>query len=196
MVGGVGGLLGISLGSSEAAGYVTRQGGLTSWLDELAFAPIDYAPDAPADEWSGDRGCGVQYLSQQAIGRLLAPAGIEADERLPLPERLLLLQDLMAAGDERAARVYDTVGTYLGYALLDYREFYDFDNVLVLGRVVSGAGGDSILAGARRVLGPDDAFDPAMPGRSLVPITFLTVSERDKRHGQAAAAASLPALEP
>ncbi|MGD0122973.1 MAG: ROK family protein [Candidatus Limnocylindrales bacterium] len=196
MVGGVGGLLGISLGSSEAAGYVTRQGGLTSWLDELAFAPIDYAPDAPADEWSGDRGCGVQYLSQQAIGRLLAPAGIEADERLPLPERLLLLQDLMAAGDERAARVYDTVGTYLGYALLDYREFYDFDNVLVLGRVVSGAGGDSILAGARRVLGSDDAFDPAMPGRSLVPITFLTVSERDKRHGQAAAAASLPALEP
>lgn len=195
MVGGVDGLLGIAMGSSEAAGYVTHAGRLTSWLNELAFAPIDYAPNAPADEWSGDRGCGVQYLSQQAVGRLLAAAGIDVDVRLPLPERLLILQDLMAAGDERAARVYHTLGTYLGYALLDYRDFYDFDTVLVLGRVVSGAGGDLILAGARRVLASDDAIDEAMPERSLVPISFLTVSERDKRHGQAAAAASLPALD-
>ncbi len=195
MFGGVGGLLGIAMGSSEAAGYVTRAGGLTSWLNELAFAPIDYAPAAPVDDWSGDRGCGVQYLSQQAVGRLLGPAGIKVEAGLALPERLRTLQDLMAAGDERAARVYDTVGTYLGYALLDYRDFYDFDNVLVLGRVVSGIGGDLILAGAQRVLASDDAMDPTLPGRSLVPITFLTVSERDKRHGQAAAAASLPALQ-
>jgi predicted NBD/HSP70 family sugar kinase len=129
------------------------------------------------------------------VGRLLGPAGIKVEAGLALPERLRTLQDLMAAGDERAARVYDTVGTYLGYALLDYRDFYDFDNVLVLGRVVSGIGGDLILAGAQRVLASDDAMDPTLPGRSLVPITFLTVSERDKRHGQAAAAASLPALQ-
>jgi predicted NBD/HSP70 family sugar kinase len=195
IVGGVGGLLGIAMGSSEAAGYVTRAGGLTSWLDELAFAPIDYAPDAPVDEWSGDRGCGVQYLSQQAVARLLAPAGIEIDPSLALPERLVVLQDRMAAGDERAARVYDTVGTYLGYALLDYRDFYDFDDVLVLGRVVSGAGGDLILAAAQRVLASDDGTHPAVAGGTAVPIRFHTVSERDKRHGQAAAAASLPALE-
>src|SRR5450759_1577822 len=78
-VGDVGGLLGIAMGSSQAAGYVTCKGRLTSWLNELAFAPIDYAPGAPVDEWSGDRGCGVQYMSQQAVGRLVAPAGIEAD---------------------------------------------------------------------------------------------------------------------
>lgn len=195
MVGAVGGLLGIAMGSSEAAGYVTREGGLTSWLNELAFAPIDYAPDAPLDEWSGDRGCGVQYLSQQAVGRLLAPAGIEVDPRWALPERLLLLQKLMAEGDERAARVYETVGTYLGYALLDYRDWYDFDDVLVLGRVVSGPGGDAILAGAKAVLASDDAVDPEAGGGRPAAIKFHTVSERDKRHGQAAAAASLPALD-
>ena len=138
------------MGSSEAAGYVTPAGALTSRLDELAFTPIDYAPDAPVDEWSGDRGCGVQYLSQQAAGRLLAPAGIEADPGTSLPERLVLLQQLMAAGDPRAARVYETIGTYLGYALLEYRELYEFDHLLLLGRVMTGAGGDTITGRARR----------------------------------------------
>ena len=113
------------------------------------------------DEWSGDRGCGAQYLSQQAVGRLLAPAGIEADPASSLPERLVRLQELMAAGDERAARVYETIGTYLGYALLGYRDVYDFDDALVLGRVVTGIGGDIVLARAQEVLASDDAVDPA-----------------------------------
>jgi predicted NBD/HSP70 family sugar kinase len=182
-----GGLLGIAMGSSEAAGYVTPARTLTPWIDELAFVPIDLRPDAPVDEWSGDRGCGVQYLSQQAVGRLLPTAGIEADPATPLPERLVLLQDLMAAGDERAGRVYATIGTYLGYALLEYREWYDFGHVLVLGRVMTGAGGNVILAGARAVL---EAEEP----EASAAVAFHEVSERDKRHGQAVAAASLPAI--
>jgi predicted NBD/HSP70 family sugar kinase len=184
---GVGALLGVALGSSEAAGYVRPDGGLTSWLNELAFAPIDYRVDAPVDEWSGDRGCGVQYLSQQAVGRLLPAAGIEADPAISLPERLVLLQELMARGDGRAARVYETIGTYLGYALLDYRGYYDFRHVLLLGRVTTGPGGDVINARARTVLeaeAPDTSAE----------ITFHAASERDKRHGQAVAAASLPNL--
>lgn len=196
MAGEVGGLLGIAMGSSLAAGYVTREGRLTSWLNELAFAPLDYAAAAPVDEWSGDHGCGAQYLSQQAVGRLLAPAGIEADPALSLPEQLVQLQELMAAGDERAARVYETIGTYLGYALLGYRDLYDFDNALVLGRVVTGIGGNIVLARAQEVLASDDAADPAAAVSRQTTITFHTVSERDKRHGQAVAAASLPALEP
>src|SRR4029078_2384317 len=72
-------VLGIAMGSSQAAGYVTPDGNITSWLNELAFAPIDYTPHAPVDEWSGDAGCGAQYFSQQAVGRLLAVAGIEAE---------------------------------------------------------------------------------------------------------------------
>jgi predicted NBD/HSP70 family sugar kinase len=185
-VAGVGGLLGVAMGSSEAAGFVDRQGGLTPWLNELAFTPIDLQPDAPVDEWSGDRGCGVQYLSQQAAGRLLPAAGIEADPSTSLPERLVLLQKLMAAGDDRARQVYETIGTYLGYALLDYREWYDFEHLLLLGRVTTGPGGDVIEARARQVLASE------APGSA---IRFHKVSERDKRHGQAVAAASLPDLE-
>jgi predicted NBD/HSP70 family sugar kinase len=189
MLAGVGGLLGIAMGSSEAAGYVRADGRLTTWLNELAFAPLDLARDAPIDEWSGDRGCGVQYLSQQAVGRLLPKAGIEVDVALPLPELLVQLQRLMAAGDDRAVRVYETVGTYLGYALLEYRDLYAFEHVLLLGRVTSGAGGQLIEERAAEVLRVEDP--PAAEA-----IAFHRVSERDKRHGQAVAAASLPALAP
>jgi predicted NBD/HSP70 family sugar kinase len=188
MLAGVGGLLGIALGSSEAAGYVTPDGRLTTRLDELAFAPLDESPGAPGDEWSGERGCGVQYLSQQAVGRLLGPAGIAVDQGSSLPERLVHVQELMAAGDERALRVYETLGTYLGYALLAYREWYDFEHVLLLGRVMTGRGGEVIRDCAREVLRVEE---PA----AAEAISFHEVSERDKRHGQAVAAASLPAVE-
>ena len=187
MLFGVGGLLGIAMGSSQAAGYVTREGRLTGWLNELAFVPIDAAPDAPTDEWSGDRGCGAQYLSQQAVGRLLPLAGIPVDPGASLPEGLAGLQDLMAAGDERAARVYETIGAYVGHAVLEYREWYDVEHVLLLGRVMTGTGGEVIRDCARDVLRVED---PA----AAVAISFHEVSERDKRHGQAVAAASLPAI--
>jgi predicted NBD/HSP70 family sugar kinase len=187
MMAGAGGLLGIAMGSSQAAGYVDRAGRLTSRIDELAFAPVDDSPDAPVDEWSGDRGCGVQYFSQQATSRLMAAAGIDVDASSPLPERLLCLQELMAAADPRADRVYRTVGTYLGYALLTYREHYDLDHLLLLGRVMTGAGGDAIIETARAVL---EAEDPA----AAEGIVFHLADERQKRHGQAVAAASLPAL--
>jgi predicted NBD/HSP70 family sugar kinase len=187
MMAGAGAFLGIALGSSQAAGYVTRERTLTTWLDELAFVPIDDAPDAPLDEWSGDRGCGVQYFSQQAVGRLLGPAGIEVDPEATLPERLVHLQALMTAGDPRAPRVYETIGTYLGYALLDYRELYDIEHLLLLGRVMTGAGGDVVLERVQAVLRAEDSA-------AAEAITIHAPSERDKRHGQAVAAASLPAL--
>ncbi len=185
MVARVGGLLGIAMGSSEAAGYVRPDGRLTPWLNELAFVPIDAATDAPVDEWSGDRGCGVQYLSQQAVGRLLPAAGIDLPARAPLPERLVELQRLVSTGDDRAVCVYETIGTYLGYALLEYRTLYDLGHVLLLGRVMTGPGGGIVEDRAAEVLAAEDGA-PA--------ISFQRVSERDKRHGQAVAAASLPAL--
>jgi predicted NBD/HSP70 family sugar kinase len=187
MMAGSGGLLGIAMGSSQAAGYVDRQGRLTSRIDELAFAPIDDSPDAPVDEWSGDRGCGVQYFSQQATARLMGSAGIDVDGSTPLPERLVHLQDLMAAADPRAALVYRTVGSYLGYALMTYREEYDLDHLLLLGRVMTGAGGDAVIETARAVLAAEDP--EAAEG-----IRFHLADERQKRHGQAVAAASLPEL--
>jgi predicted NBD/HSP70 family sugar kinase len=187
MMAGAGGLLGIAMGSSQAAGYVDREGRLTSRIDELAFAPVDEAPDAPVDEWSGDRGCGVQYFSQQGTARLMAKAGIEVDASTSLPERLVHLQELMAAGDARADLVYRTVGVDLGHALLTYREHYDLDHLLLLGRVMTGPGGDAIIEAARAVLA---AEDPA----AAEAIVFHLPDERMRRHGQAVAAASLPAL--
>jgi len=186
---GEGGVLGIALGTSTAAGFVNSQGGISSALDELAFAPIDYHPAAPRDEWSGDYGCGVQYLSQQAVGRLLEPAGIEIDPVLPLPRKLKHVQALMNKGDERARRIYETLGVYLGYALIHYATFYDFHHVLLLGRVTSGPGGEVMVERAREVLRQDA---PWLAAR----ITFHMPDETTRRHGQAVAAASLPLAPP
>ncbi len=184
---GSGALLGIAMGSSQAAGYVDREGRLTSRIDELAFAPVDDSPEAPIDEWSGDRGCGVQYFSQQATARLMVPAGLEVDASTPLPERLVHLQERIAAADPRAELVYRTVGSYLGYALLTYREEYDLDHLLLLGRVMTGTGGDLVIETARAVLAAEDPV--AAEG-----IVFHLADERQKRHGQAVAAASLPEI--
>lgn len=183
------GVLGIAMGSSLAAGYVTPEGNITTWLNELAFVPVDFRADAPADEWSGDRGCGVQYFSQQAVGRLLAPAGIELPAGLTLAQKLERVQQLARGGDPRARLIYQTIGTYLGYAIATYAEFYDLCNLLVLGRVMTGEGGDWILAAARQVL------EGEFPELAAA-VRFHIPGEQEKRHGQAIAAASLPALPP
>jgi len=180
-------ILGIALGTSTAAGYVTPEGNITSWLNELAFVPIDYNPAAAVDEWSGDYGVGSQYFSQQCVGRLMPVAGIDAPAGMPLPERLKQVQALRADGDDRARKIYETIGTYMGYGVAHFASFYDLRHVLVLGRVTSGRGGDDIVLGARRVL---DVEFPELARR----IAFHVPDEHDKRHGQAIAAASLPTL--
>jgi hypothetical protein len=182
-----GAVLGVAFGSSLAAGYVTPQGNITTWLNELAFVPVDYRPDAPADEWSGDAGVGVQYFSQQAVGRLLAPAGIVLPREMPLPVKLEQVQKLMADGDERARRIYQTIGVYFGYSIATYADFYEVRNLLVLGRVLSGEGGDLILSTAGEVL---KAEFPEVAER----IRYHIPDEKEKRHGQAIAAASLPSV--
>jgi predicted NBD/HSP70 family sugar kinase len=180
-------VLGIAMGSSLAAGYVSPQGNITAWLNELAFTPVDYREDAPLDEWSGDRGVGAQYGSQQAIGRLLAPAGIDLPTEMPLPLKLVEVQRLVAAGDDRARRIYETIGVFFGYNIAHYADFYDIRNLLVLGRVMTGEGGNLILSMAGKVL--REEF-PELFER----IRFHIPDEKEKRHGQAVAAASLPSI--
>jgi predicted NBD/HSP70 family sugar kinase len=184
---GVNSVLGLSLGTSTAGGWVNADGNITTWLNELAFVPVDYHPQAPRDEWSGDSGCGVQYFSQQAVARLLAPAGIAAPADLPVPEKLKLVQSLMNQGDARAQKIYQTIGVYLGYGLAHFASFYDLRHVLILGRVTSGAGGEVILNDAKEVLQTEF---PELAAQ----IAFHIPDEKDKRHGQAIAAASLPDL--
>lgn len=177
------GMLGIAMGSSEAAGFMDKRGRILGWLNELAFAPVDYNPKAAADEWSGDQGVGALYFSQQAVNKLLPAAKIKLPKVTGLPERLKEVQNLMAAGDERAARIYETIGVYLGYTIPHYGDFYDFDHMLVLGRVTTGKGGEIVLAKAREVLATE------FPE---VGISMLVPDEKSRRVGQAVAAASLP----
>lgn len=181
------GVLGIAMGSSQAAGFLDGQGRITGWLNELAFAPVDYSTRAAPDEWSGDIGCGVQYFSQQAVGRLLKRAGIQIDPATPLPEKLKFVQSLMEGGDTRAARIYQSIGVYLGYALAQYAAMYKFRHVLVLGRVTSGPGGELIVKTALEVLSTEFSD---LAGK----FSLHLPDEKNKRVGQAVAAASLPEL--
>src|SRR5581483_6653714 len=82
-------VLGIAMGTSQAVGYVDHKGHITGWLNELAFAPVDYADGAAVDvEWSGDKGTGVQYFSQEAVIRLAPQLGIELDAKLSPGDKL------------------------------------------------------------------------------------------------------------
>lgn len=180
------GVLGIALGSSEAAGYVNLQGNILGWLSELAFAPVDYAPDAPADEWSDDKGVGALYFSQQCVFRLAPRAGIEIPAGITDAERLKVVQEKLEAGHEGALQIWQSMGVYMGYALAHYAEFYDVKHVLILGRCTSGKGGDLILNGALDVLKQEFPH--------LTAVNIQLPDEKSRRVGQSIAAASLPAL--
>ncbi len=180
-------VLGVAMGTSEAAGYVDPDGNITGWLNELAFAPVDFCEDAMVDEWSGDYGCGVKYFSQDGVIKLAPFAGIELDESLSPAEKLKVVQGLMKEGDERAAAIYDTIGAYFGYAIAYYAEFYDMKHVLIMGRVTSGEGGVILLSRAQEVL--DKEF-PELAAK----IKLHIPDEKSRRVGQSVAAASLPKI--
>ncbi len=181
------GILGLALGSSEAAGYVDRQGNITGWLSELAFAPVDYSPNAPVDEWSGDRGVGALYFSQQCVFRLAPRAGIDLPAGVPDAEKLKAAQELLEAGHAGALQIWQSMGIFMGYGIAHYADFYDLKHVLILGRCTSGRGGQLILDGANEVL---RAEFPELAAR----IHIQLPDERSRRVGQSIAAASLPAL--
>ncbi len=177
-------VLGIAMGTSEAGGYVDKDGNITGWLNELAFVPCDFCKEAMVDEWSGDYGCGVKYFSQDAVIKLAPNAGIELEENLSPAEKLKVVQGLMKDGDERAAAIYDTIGAYFGYAIAYYAEFYEIKHVLIMGRVTSGEGGIILLKRAQEVLRTEF---PELAKQ----IKLHIPDEKSRRVGQSVAAASL-----
>jgi predicted NBD/HSP70 family sugar kinase len=181
------GVLGIALGSSEAAGYVTLEGNITDWLNELAFAPVDYSPNAATEEWSGDRGCGALYFSQQCVFRLAPQAGLALPGDVTDAEKLKAVQDKLEAGHAGAAQIWQSMGCYMGYAIAHYADFYPLKHVLILGRCTSGSGGQIILDGATQVL---LAEFPDLAAR----IRIQLPDEKSRRVGQSIAAASLPTI--
>ena len=185
---GVGNVLGIAMGTSEAGGYVDKDMNITGWLNELAFAPVDANPESMADEWSGDWGCGVKYFSQDGVIKLAPAAGIHLDESLSPAEKLKVVQKEMAAGNPEAAKIYESIGVYFGYSLAWYCRFYTIDHVLIMGRVTSGEGGPILLKKAQEVL--DKEF-PELAARMQLHIP----DENSRRVGQSVAAASLPNIQ-
>ena len=184
---GVGNVLGIAMGTSEAGGYVDKEMNITGWLNELAFAPVDMNEKSMVDEWSGDWGCGVKYFSQDGVIKLAPAAGIALDEGLSPAEKLKIVQKELAAGNPEAAKIFESIGVYFGYSLAWYSRFYDIDHVLIMGRVTSGQGGPLLLKKAQEVL---DTEFPELAKRMQLHIP----DENSRRVGQSVAAASLPYL--
>ena len=180
-------VLGIAMGTSEAVGYVDGEGHVKGWLNELAFVPVDANPDAMIDEWSGDIGCGVKYFCQDGVIKLAPYAGIELNPEDPPAHKLKAVQKLMAEDDPRAAKIYESIGCYLGHTLAYYYQTYGFRYVLLLGRVMSGKGGDLLIETCKHVLKDEypevaDKFELTLP------------DEYFRRVGQSIACASLPEL--
>ena len=92
----------------------------------------------------------------------------------------------MEAGDVRAEAIWRTIGCYLAHTLRLYADFYDIRHLLVLGRVVSGRGGEVLIDECRRVLREEYP--------ELTDIEVLLPDEKTRRVGQSVAAASLPQL--
>lgn len=176
-------VLGIAMGTSEAVGYINKEGNINGWLSELAFAPVDYNKGAMVDEWSGDYGCGVKYFSQDGVIKLAEAGGVVFEEGLTPAEKLKVVQGMMKEDNPLAKEIYETIGIYLGYTLPYYAEFYDIKYLLLLGRVTSGKGGDIVIAKANEVL--EKEF-PEFHIQITVP------DEYTRRVGQSIAAASLP----
>ncbi len=180
-----GNIMGLAMGTSEAVGYVDKDKNVLGWISELAFAPVDLNDDAMQDEWSTDFGVGCKYFSQDAVIKLAPRAGIELDPTLTPAEKLKVVQKLMEADDPRAQAVFKDIGTYLAHTVVLYNKFYDIQHLMLLGRVMSGKGGDTILATCQEVLKNEW---PAMYEKCEV----MLPDENTRRVGQSAAAASLP----
>ena len=185
---GKGNLMGLAMGTSEAVGYVDADQNVLGWINELAFAPVDLQAGALQDEWSTDYGVGCKYFSQDAVIKLAPWAGIEIPADLSLAEKLKFVQKLMEADDPRAQAIFETIGAYFGYTVVLYSQFYDLDYIMLMGRVMSGKGGDTILKVCNDILA--DEY-PELYKKCLVTLP----DEKMRRVGQSVAAASLPAIK-
>ncbi len=180
-------ILGMAMGSSEACGYVNDKGKIVGHLNELAFAPVDYNTQSVRDEWSKDFGVGALYFSQQAVNKLASFKNYDFKGVSELPERLKIVQQCAYNGELWAQDIFKTIGHYLGHTIPHYLDFYNFENILLLGRVTSGTGGELILQLAKENLRKSypEIFER---------IEIVVPDEKSRRVGQAVAAASLPII--
>lgn len=177
------GVLGIAMGTSEAVGYVNLDGRLNGWISELAFVPVDYNENAMVDEWSGDYGVGCKYFSQDAVIKLALNAGIKFEDGLTPAQKLKVVQKMAENGDDTAIKIYEDIGVYLAYTIPYYAKFYDIKHLLLLGRVMSGKGGNAIVETCKKTL--------AKEFPQFKDLDLNLPDENSRRVGQSIAAASL-----
>lgn len=142
-----GNVLGIALGTSEAGGYI-NDGYLSGRLNELAFVPFCFY-DGDVDEWSGDSGCGVNFISQHGVRTASKSLGYNFEGT---DTEVAYAVHAEAQNDENLAKTYDIIGEYLGWALLWYNEFYTLDTVCLAGGVMSGTFSGNIVKRASEIL--------------------------------------------
>ena len=185
------GILGIAMGTSQAGGFITKEGTLTGWINELAFVPIDFNENAMRDVWSGDYGTGERYFSQEGVIKLANNAGIKFEDDMTPANKLKYVQNLLEKGNEKEKKIVENIfndmGVYLGYSVPLYAHFYDFQDLLILGRVASGKGGNIIVEKAKEVL--QNEF-PEIAKKIEIHIP----DEKSRRVGQSVAAACLPKI--
>ena len=179
-------ILGIAMGTSVAGGFVDKTGNIPSRMNEIAFMPVDASPMAAQDDWSGDIGLAVKYFSQEAVIKLSKTAGISLSDSSTPAEKLEAVQKMLEDGNDKAASIFRTIGCYLGHTAPLYYDIYEADAILLLGRVMSGEGGNIIEKTAKTVL---------LDEYPEVSIDLLLPDEKTRRVGQSVIAASLPEVK-
>jgi len=147
-----GNVLGIILGASEGSGYVDKNRNITGWLNELAFAPVACSDSAVFDSWSGDYGCGGQYLSDSAVARLAYKAGFSFEKSLNDTQKREQLQKALQENDQKAIKVFSDIGIYLGHIIPLYAQIYEISHIMLLGEIMASKSGEIIIESAKKVL--------------------------------------------
>jgi predicted NBD/HSP70 family sugar kinase len=159
-------VLGLSLGTGFASGLLVR-GGFSGFMMELGKAPIDFRPSAPFHAEMKTKGAGSEVFSQKGLLSLAKKSGIVYPGSLP--EQLVSLQEEAGNGNGIVLSCYKELGRELGRSILFYRTLFSFDTIVLLGRVMSGKGGEEILASIRKEISSSglSAFVPGEEKRRL-----------------------------
>ena len=176
---------GVAIGTNIGTGYVDAEGNLSDMLIECATTKIALNEDAEPNEWTTLKGTAGSYFNQDRVADVAMKAGIEIDKSLYPAQKLLVVQEYMEKDDPRVRGIFDDLGCILAHHLPFISMFFDIENVVLLGRVVSGKGGEVLLAACERVLAEEY---PETAAR----IKLWLPDENFRRVGQSIAAASLP----
>ena len=94
-------VMGLAMGTSEAAGYIDRNGDLLGWFNELAFAPVDLSETAAVDEWSAEKLKTLQALAEGGDERakdIFRTIGAYLAHTVPLYEMTYDIRHLIVLG--------------------------------------------------------------------------------------------------